>query len=246
MSHLQVVFALVVKGQALCSALALVIAAALANGVDIPPIVLSLGVLQRVAIDLQIGQGPLSNRKCSPRCTFLQDTSRSQGDAAGCMHLQWLATESQLTQQLRQLRATGRRWLSYTCAEAALSCRAAGCIGRQQHSGPGSWGGVHLQGSSSVTGLDSSSPALQAVPSQAAPCARAGFSRHSSRFQLAQQQVAARGRYWPPGMHNFQWAALPAGLPDGADAQASASAAPPLSTDKATHSATRLLRKPDK
>ena len=67
MPHLQVVFALVVKGQALCSALALVVAAALANGVDIAPVVLSLGVLQRVAIDLQVRQGPLSLNKCSLR-----------------------------------------------------------------------------------------------------------------------------------------------------------------------------------
>ena len=45
LADLKVVLPLVIKGQALCSALALVVAAALANRVDITPIVLSLRVL---------------------------------------------------------------------------------------------------------------------------------------------------------------------------------------------------------
>ena len=53
--HLQVVLALVVEGEALGGALALVIAAALADGVHVAPVRLRLRVLQRVSVHLMAG-----------------------------------------------------------------------------------------------------------------------------------------------------------------------------------------------
>ena len=95
------------------------------------------------------------------------------------IHLEWLALETQLTYtaQLRQLRAAGCSWLSYTLQRmhCMQSCRLYG----RQHQA--SWSSGHFQGGRLVPGLDSSSPALQAVPSQAAPCVHAaGLSGHIS------------------------------------------------------------------
>ena len=52
-ADLQAMLPLVVKGEALCSALPLIVAAALANAVHIAPVGLRLRVLQRVSIYLQ-------------------------------------------------------------------------------------------------------------------------------------------------------------------------------------------------
>ncbi len=95
----------------------------------------------------------------------------------------------------------------YTLAEATLLCVAAGCVGDSAGQLQASWSGVHLQGSSSSEGWTAAilpcrfSPALQAVPSQAAPCASSRFSKHSSRLEWAQQPSAARGRCWPWCLH---------------------------------------------
>ena len=53
LADLQVVLPLVVKGEALCCALALVVAAALADAVHIAPVAFCLRVLQRVPIHLK-------------------------------------------------------------------------------------------------------------------------------------------------------------------------------------------------
>lgn len=51
--YLKVVLPLVVKGQALCGAFALIIAAALAIAIDVAPVALCLRVLQWVPIHLR-------------------------------------------------------------------------------------------------------------------------------------------------------------------------------------------------
>lgn len=52
-TDLQAMLPLVVECEALCSALSLVVAAALANAVDVAPVGLCLRVLQRVSIHLE-------------------------------------------------------------------------------------------------------------------------------------------------------------------------------------------------
>ena len=54
-AHLEAVLALVIEGEGLRASLALVVARALADGIDVAPVLLGLGVLEGVAAHLAGG-----------------------------------------------------------------------------------------------------------------------------------------------------------------------------------------------
>lgn len=84
--HLQVVLSKIVKRQALCSTLALIIAAALANWIDIAPIRLSLRVLQGIAIHLQVA-GDGGDMSCICAHSNLVECKLDHGARALCTRL---------------------------------------------------------------------------------------------------------------------------------------------------------------